>query len=230
MADSSSTWLHVALQAKRGARIEGDTITTLICGYAGIPSCQTFMKNHDILRPENENVAQDIDANPGAVALTHVVRLQCKEKVSVKDIGQKNKQSLEKRLRLIWQGREAMPMKRTVKCTSCSLPKTPVQDLNEHCQKRGYQLDMSLKMVVGAPEFATQSTCQWALGESEGAAKQTLARSVLRQVREEEKNARARKKRHADDFGGQLRSVSNKSCKQNPEIEESSSGADSESD
>ena len=230
MAGSSSSWLDMALRAKQTATLEGDTITTLITGYAPIPPCMTFMKYHETLSPENKNMAEDIDANPGALALTHVVRLQCKEKVSVKDIGQKNKQSLEKRLRQIWQGRETMPMKRPVKCTSCSAPKTPVQALNEHCQKRGYELHMSMQMLVAAPDFATQMTCHWALGESEAAAKQNLAGSMMRQVREEEERAKAGKKRHAVHVDEQNLYACIKSFKQNPEIDEWSSHAGSESD
>ena len=190
----------------------------------------TFMKYHEILSPENQNMAEDIDANPGALALTHVVCSQCKEKVSVKDIGQKNKQSLEKRLRQIWQGHETMPMKRHVKCTSCSAPRTPVQDLNEHCQKHGYELHMSMQMLVAAPDFATQMTCHWALGESEAAAKQNLAWGMLRKVIVEEDRVKAGKKRHAVDVDEQNLSVCNKSFKQNPEIDEWSSVVGSESD
>ena len=230
MAASSSSWLDMALRAKQTATLEGDTIKTLITGYAPIPPCMTFMKYHEILSPQNQNMAEDIDANPGALALTHVVCLQCKEKVSVKDIGQKNKQSLEKRLRQIWQGHETMPMKRHVKCTSCSAPRTPIQDLNEHCQKHGYELHMSMQMLVEAPDFATNLQCHWTLGQSEATAKQNLACCMLNKVIVEEDRTRAEKKRRAVDVDGQNFSDCNRSFKQNPEIDEWMSVAGSESD
>ena len=197
MAGSSSSWLETAMQAKQTTIVEQHDIITYINGYALIPPCTTFMKYHEILSPDNKNMAEDIDANPGVLALTHVVCWQCSEKVSVKDIGQRNKQSLEKRLREIWQGLETVPMKRRVICTSCSAPKNPVQALNEHCQKHGYELHMSLQMLMATPEFGTQMTCNWVLGESEAAAKQNLAECMLRQIREEETTAMAGKKRHA---------------------------------
>ena len=230
MAGSSSSWLDMALRAKQTATLEGDTIKTLITGYAPIPPCMTFMKYHEILSPENQNMAEDIDANPGVLALTHVVCWQCNEKVSVKDIGQKNKHSLEKRLREIWQGRETIPMKRRVVCISCSAPKNPVQALNEHCQKHGYELHMSLQMLVSTPDFATQMTCNWVLGESEAAAKQNLAECMLRQIREEETKAKATKKRHAGQVGEQSLYSVIKSLKPNPEIDEWMSDTGSGSD
>ena len=52
---------------------------------------------------------------------------------------------------------------------------------------------MTLQMLVATPEFGTQMTCNWVLGESEAAAKQNLAECMLRQIREEETTAKAAK-------------------------------------
>ena len=230
MAGSSSSWLETAMQAKQTTIVEQHDIITYINGYAPIPPCTTFMKYHEILSPDNKNMAEDIDANPGVLALTHVVCWQCNEKVSVKDIGQRNKHSLEKRLREIWQGRETIPMKRRVVCISCSAPKNPVQALNEHCQKHGYMLHMSLQMLVSTPDFSTQMTCNWELGQSEATAKQHLAECMLRQIREEETKAKATKKRHAGQVGEQSLYSVIKSLKPNPEIDEWMSDTGSGSD
>ena len=89
MAGSSSSWLETASLAKQTMIEEQHDIITYINGYAPIPQCTTYMRYHPILSPDNRNMQQDIDANPGVLALTHVVCWQCKEKVSVKHIGQK---------------------------------------------------------------------------------------------------------------------------------------------
>ena len=230
MAGSSSSWLETASLAKQTIIEEQHDIITHINGYAPIPPCTTFMRYHPILSPENSHMQQDIAANPGVLTLTHVVCWQCQEKVSVKHIGQRNKTSLERRLREVWTGAETFPMKRRVICTSCSAPKNPVQALNEHCQKHGYELNMSLNMLVATPEFSTQMTCNWKLGESEAAVKQNLAECMLRQILEEETTAKAPKKRHAGQGHEQSLYSVIKSLKQNPEIDEWMSDTASESD
>ena len=122
-------------------------------------------------------------------------------------------------------------MKRRVICTSCSPAKNPVQALNEHCQKHGYQLFFNLQMLVATPVFSTKMQCNWELGESEGAMKQELAQAMLEQILENEATAaKAPKKRHAgQDCGQSLYSVV-QSLKPNPEIDEWMSDTVSESD
>ena len=230
MAGSSSSWLETGSLAKQTIIEEQHDIITHINGYAPIPPCITFMRYHPVLSPENSHMQQDIAANPGVLALTHVVCYQCQKKVSVKDIGQRNKTSLERRLRELWTGAETFPMKRRVICTSCSPAKNPVQALNEHCQKHGYQLFFNLQMLVATPVFSTKMACNWQLGESEGAMKQELAQAMLEQILENEATAKAPKKRHAgQDHEQSLYSVI-KSLKQNPEIDEWMSDTASESD
>ena len=230
MAGSSSSWLDTAMQAKETTIVEQHDIITHINGYAPIPPCTTFMKYHEILSPDNKNMAEDIEANPGVIALTHVVCWQCHVKRSVEDIGQRNKHSLEKRLREIWQGRETIPMKRRVICTSCSAPKNPVQALNEHCQKHGYELHMCLQMLVVAPDFGTTMSCNWVLGESEAQAKQELAECMLIQIRDEEIAAEARNKKRAGQVGFPVHRSVVQSLKPNPEIDEWMSDTGSASD
>ena len=187
MAQASRVLWELAVAARQNAQFTCDELITWVPGDDPVQAVKTFVKRNEIIRPENENIAADVMSNPEAISMTHLVCAGCNLKVRAEDIAFKNLVSLGNRLRTVYMGFEGVkPMTRSVKCSTCLGPKTPVQVLNEHVQKNGYELHMSMEVLVSAKDFAITKTCHWKLGENENAAKQSLAAAIMVMVRDEE--------------------------------------------
>ena len=187
MVEPSRVYWEYAVEARKNATFVDDALITWVPGEEGVQACKTFMKTNEIVRADNKNMATDIAQNLDAVQVSHVICSGCRVKVSAQDITFRNLVSLEKRLLTIHMGLEGVkPMSRSVKCSVCVGPKTPIQVLNEFVQKHGYQLHMSLEMTMMAKDYVVTEGCQWKLGANENATKQALASKMIAKVRQEE--------------------------------------------